>query len=93
MNIELLVVNLRLHGCTSLKDKRQRLGGLKDRFGRLSNVSVCESDFQDMLGQAQWSFLAIALDGKIAGSILSKIEHYISTEVDAVITNIHRERL
>ena len=93
MIIELLVVELRLHGCASLKEKRQRLARLRDRFGRISNVSVCESDYQDMHRQAQWSFVVVAIDQKIAGSTLSKIEQFISTEIDAVITRVHRETL
>jgi len=93
MNIELLVVEFRLPGCDSLKEKRQRLLGLRERFGKLINVAVCESDYQDAHKQAQWSFVVAATDPKIVTNQLSKIEDFLNTEVDALITAIHRERL
>jgi len=93
MNIELLVVEFRLPGCESLKEKRRRLVGLRERFGKLINVAVCESDYQDAHKQAQWSFVVAAADPKIVANQLSKIEEYLNTEVDAVITAVHREKL
>lgn len=93
MNIELLVVDLQLEGCASLKEKRQRLVRLKDRFGKLINVAVCESDYQDVHKKAQWSFVAVGLDGTVARNTLTMIEQAISTEIDAVIIHIHRESL
>ena len=47
MNAGLLSINFHLGGCRSLKEKRQRLSGIRDRYGRPANVAVCESDFQD----------------------------------------------
>lgn len=93
MNIELLIVDLQLVGCSSLKEKRQRLIRLKDRFGKLSNVAVCESDYQDAHQQAQWSFVAVGLDGTVARNTLIMIEQAISSEIDAVIIHVHRESL
>lgn len=93
MNIELMVVEFRLPGCESLKEKRQRLVGLRERFGKLINVAVCESDFQDAHKQAQWSFVVASTDPRIVANQLSKIEEYLSTEVDAMITDVHREKL
>ncbi|MEE4283615.1 MAG: DUF503 family protein [Pseudomonadales bacterium] len=43
MNIACLTIVFHLHGCQSLKDKRQRLAGLRDRFGKQTQVAVCES--------------------------------------------------
>ncbi|MFK7916113.1 MAG: DUF503 family protein, partial [Pseudomonadales bacterium] len=38
-----LQVRFVLHGCRSLKDKRKRLRGLRDRFGKQTGLAVCES--------------------------------------------------
>ena len=58
MNAWLLSINFHLGGCRSLKEKRQRLKGIRDRYGRPANVAVCESDFQDSHQRAQWTFIA-----------------------------------
>jgi uncharacterized protein YlxP (DUF503 family) len=46
VNVRLLTVNFYLGGCRSLKEKRQRLKGMRERFGRTFNVAVCESDYR-----------------------------------------------
>ena len=47
MHLGVLTLDLHLEGCQSLKEKRARTRGVRDRFGRLSQVAVCESDFSD----------------------------------------------
>lgn len=93
MNVRLLTVDFYLGGCRSLKEKRQRLKGLRDRFGRAANVAVCESDYQDVLQRAQWSFVATAASGDVAERTLAEILQSIQLSVDAELINVHRETL
>ncbi len=93
MNIGLLVVEFRLDGCRSLKEKRRILSGLRERFGKQPNLAVCESDYHDELRRAQWSFLAVSTDGKLVDRMLASLEERIESEVDALITSTHREEM
>lgn len=43
MHIAILTITFSLIGCRSLKEKRQRMGGLHARFGNTPSVAVCES--------------------------------------------------
>ena len=91
MLIGLLRVSLVLPGCRSLKEKRQRLGGLRERFGRQVNVAVCESNFQDVHDRAEWSFVAAALTSRLVEQTLSEIEQRIVETVDANVAQFVRE--
>ena len=91
MLIGLLRVSFVLPGCRSLKEKRQRLGGLRERFGRQVNVAVCESNFQDIHDRAEWSFVAAALTSRLIEQTLSEIEQRIVETVDANIAEFVRE--
>jgi uncharacterized protein len=91
MQIGVLRVSFALPGCRSLKEKRQRLGGLRERFGKQVNVAVCESDFQDMHDRAEWTFVAAALTGKLIDQTLTEIENRIIETVDATVSGIDRE--
>jgi uncharacterized protein len=91
MLIGLLRVSLVLPGCRSLKEKRQRLGGLRERFGRQVNVAVCESNFQDIHDRAEWSFVAAALTSRLLEQTLSEIEQRIVETVDANVAGFVRE--
>ena len=93
MNAILLVIDLHLEGCSSLKDKRQRLRGFTDRWAKVGQVAFCESDFQDSLRQAQWSFVIAGSDSRQVQQVLAKLEEDLLQSVDAVVTGRHRERL
>jgi len=91
MLIGLLKVSFALPGCRSLKEKRQRLGGLRERYGRQVNVAVCETRFQDVHDRAEWSFVAVALNSRLVHQILADIEQRIVETVDASVGEITRE--
>ncbi|MGE0625630.1 MAG: DUF503 domain-containing protein [Pseudomonadales bacterium] len=93
MNVRLLIVDFRLGGCRSLKEKRQRLKGLRERFGKATNVAVCESAFQDALQRAQWSFVATSANGDVAERALSEILQSIQLSVDAELIGVQQESL
>ena len=93
MNVRLLIVDFRLGGCRSLKEKRQRLKGLRERFGKTTNVAVCESAFQDVLQRAQWSFVATSANGDVAERVLSEILQAIQFSVDAELISVQQESL
>ena len=93
MNVRLLTVDFRLGGCRSLKEKRQRLKGLKEKFGRAPNVAVCESDYQDVHQRAQWSFIAAAASGDVAERMLAEILQSIELSVDAELIGVAQETL
>ncbi|MEQ8483194.1 MAG: DUF503 domain-containing protein [Pseudomonadales bacterium] len=90
MSVGILKVEFYLHGCRSLKEKRQRLNGLRERFGRAHNVAVSESDFQDLLQRAQWTFVAASASSDIVDRALTEIEHNLQQTVDAELVGVRR---
>ena len=86
MHIAILTLNFHLEGCASLKEKRQRLSGLRDRFGRLPNVAVCESGEPDTMQSAEWSFVVVAGTRALADKQVSEIETFVAESLDARVT-------
>ncbi len=93
MNVCLMQIDFHLGGCRSLKEKRQRLKGIRDRFGRAANVAVCESFHQDVHQRAQWSFVASAASSEVVDKTLMEIERNLQFSVDAELINVQREWL
>ena len=93
MHIGLMEIEFYLEGCRSLKEKRGRLAGLRERYGRLANVAVCESGFQDSHQKSLWSFAAIAVDDKGISRTLNEIENTVESHIDACVVNITRHNL
>ncbi len=90
MHIGLMKLRFSLAGCRSLKEKRQRLGGLHERFGRSAAVAVCESAFQDVHESAEWSFVVVAQTTRMIESICSDIERKVQTSVDGEVVDVQR---
>ncbi len=93
MNVGLLNLQFRLAGCTSLKEKRSRLRGLKDRHGRSPNLAVCESGELDSHTRSEWSFVAAAATSKVVEQMLAEVERDVLERIDAEVVGMHREWL
>lgn len=93
MKIEELNVKFQLPGCQSLKEKRGRLAGLRDRFGRQPHIAVCESGFPDEIQKAHWTFLILGQEQRLIDQTISAIEQFLNENIDARVTEITRERL
>lgn len=91
MQLAILTVTFHLHGCNSLKEKRQALAGARDRFGRLPWVAVCESGLHDQLDSAEWSFVVTGQRREDVQRALDEIEQFLATRTDTVITGATRE--
>ena len=93
LRIKVLTIDFQLPGCRSLKDKRRRLRGLKDRFGKTSNLAVTESDHHDHHQLAQWSFVAIGRDSHGLDKLLDDVENFTHSQLDANIVRSERSEL
>lgn len=93
MHIAILTLTFHLPGCTSLKEKRGRLRGIKDRFGKLTNLAVSETGSHDRLDRAEWSFLSISQERAQIDRAFAGIEQYAQRELDAVLADSQREWL
>lgn len=93
MHIGMMIIEFFIEGCNSLKEKRRRMSGIRVRFGSKLNIAVCESNYQDMHQKAEWTFVAVANDSKSLNQTFTNIENQIESNVDALLTNIHREEL
>lgn len=83
--LKAVTVHLRLAGCRSLKEKRGRLGGLRDRLGKNPNIALCQSHFQNKHDEAEWVFALLASDSQQAQQLLALLEKTILETVDGEI--------
>lgn len=93
MRVGVLSLEFHLPGCGSLKEKRRRLGRLRDRFGRNANLAVCESGDHDSHRRARWEVVAVAADAWVVERALADVERWVAESVDAVLVNVVREVL
>lgn len=93
MKIRLLVVDFHLPGCRSLKEKRHRTRGIRDRFGKQPNLAVAECGYQNEHRRARYAFVLLASDGKSLDRAASDLEDRLEITVDGVIAAIETSHL
>src|SRR5690625_6424664 len=82
MHIGILTCTVSLPGCSSLKEKRQRIGGLHERLGRNPAIAVCESGERDRHDLSEWSFVVVGLARKEVEALYADIENKLERAVD-----------
>ncbi|NLY58285.1 MAG: DUF503 domain-containing protein [Gammaproteobacteria bacterium] len=93
MHIAVLTMKFSLPGCRSLKEKRQRIGGMHERYGRQPAVAVCESADRDRLDASEWTFVVTGITAQEVQSLCSEIEDRIQRTVEARVMEVIHERL
>ncbi|MFG6160278.1 DUF503 domain-containing protein [Halomonas sp. 1390] len=93
MHITILTLTISLPGCRSLKEKRQRMGGLHERLGRHPAIAVCESGHHDRHDASEWTFVAVGPTSRAVASLCSEIEETCLQRVDGRVMEVTRERL
>lgn len=93
MHITILTLTISLPGCRSLKEKRQRMGGLHERFGRNPAIAVCESGDHERHDASEWTFVVVGATSRAVASLCSEIEDRLQRTVDGRVMNVRRERL
>lgn len=93
MKISLIEIEFHLPGCRSLKEKRGRLRGLRDRYGKLPGIALCEDGFHDVHDRSLWSFVVAGSDIKIVDRTIESLQESIEEVVDALVVSTHREDL
>lgn len=91
MHIGILTVTFSLPGCSSLKEKRQRVGGLHQRFGKNPAVAVCESGKRDQHDASEWTFVIAMTTKREIESLCSQIEDKLQSIIDGRIMTIEKE--
>jgi uncharacterized protein len=92
MRIGLLTLDLRLAGCTSLKEKRSRLKPLIVRLHREFNISVAEVDKLDVRQEALIACTIVSNDQRHTQRSLQQVSRWIEASwPDVTIIEEHLE--
>ena len=77
MTVGVLQVELSVTDAMSLKDKRRVLKSLKDTLSNKFNISVAETDEQDVWQTAEIGVAAVGSDGQFVQSVLTSVVNYV----------------
>jgi hypothetical protein len=90
--IGVLSVHFHLDGCRSLKERRGRMRGLRERLGRNPRLALCETPSDDP-EHSLWTIVAVGDRRGAVAELLGQVEQELEARVDAVVLDLQRELL
>ncbi len=85
MRLILVLYDLHMPGCHSLKDKRKIVKSLKEKLKARFNVSVAEVDHHDLWQRTTIAIARVAPDRKNLDSINSAIDKLVTDRFDVQV--------
>ena len=85
-----MILDVRLPGCRSLKEKRSVLRPLLERLQRRFAVSVAEVDHQDLWQRAGLGVAAVSGSGTVLAQLLDDVERFVWAQPDAEVIDVRR---
>lgn len=77
--VALCTFDLRIPGCTSLKEKRHVIKAITGSLRRTFNVAVAEVDHQDLWQRATLAVSAVAGEGYHLKRVMREVERHLDT--------------
>lgn len=77
-----MILDVRLPGCRSLKEKRSLLRPILERLQQRFGVSVAEVDHQDLWQRAGLGVAAVSGSPAVLGHLLDDVERYVWAQAD-----------
>ncbi len=93
MTIGLLMLEYRLPGARSLKDKRRFLNSLKTKLGNKYNCSVAEVGQQDVWTRASLAVCVVSASSRHTNDQLNTIASFAGMNADALLEDYRTELL
>ncbi|MBP7146177.1 MAG: DUF503 domain-containing protein [Acidobacteria bacterium] len=93
MRVGLLVLEVYLHGCASLKEKRRVIRSLTERARSRHNVATAEVDFQDLHQRSQLAFVSVASHEQPLQALFDRILAEAEEIVPGGVSEIARDVL
>ncbi len=87
MTVGVVVWELHVAGCQSLKDKRQVIKSLKDRLHQRFNVSAAETAHHDLHQRAEIAVAVVSADRRHAQQVLSACDQLVEMDGRARIVD------
>ena len=87
MIIGLLVLEIYLPYCHSLKEKRKKLNSIRDRFKNKYNVALAEIEYQNKWQRAKIGMVTLNSQKKIVERMFSRIVADAEEIIDGEITD------
>ncbi|MCK4835251.1 MAG: DUF503 domain-containing protein [Candidatus Aminicenantes bacterium] len=93
MIIAVMILDLFSESSHSLKDKRQIVSSIKEKLRKKFNISLIESDYQDLWQKIQITIVMATNKKALTEKVFNQIEEIIFSNYGVQILQIKREYL
>ncbi len=91
MIIGVMVLNLFAESSTSLKDKRHIVASIKEKLRKKFNISIIESDYQDLWQRIQLTIAMASNSRQLVDNVFAEIEEFIFSSYPVQLLEVNKE--
>lgn len=93
MIVGILILDLFSKDIHSLKEKRQIISSIKDKLRHKFNISIIESDYQDLWQKMQLAIALVSNSKVYAEKVFDQVEDFIFLNYPVQLINIEKQYL
>lgn len=86
-----MVLDLLYEASSSLKDKRQVVSSIKEKLRHKFNISIIESDYQDLWQKIQIALVTISNSRQVIDRTFEQVENFIFSYYPLQFLDIQKE--
>jgi uncharacterized protein YlxP (DUF503 family) len=91
--IGIMIVDLLCREVHGLKEKRQIVSSIKEKLGNKFNISIIESDYQDLWQRIQLAVAIVSNSKVFVEKVFAQIEDFIFSNYTVELINIEKQYL
>jgi uncharacterized protein YlxP (DUF503 family) len=88
-----MIVDLLCREVHGLKEKRQIVSSIKEKLGNKFNISIIESDYQDLWQRIQLAVAIVSNSKVFVEKVFAQIEDFIFSNYTVELINIEKQYL
>jgi len=88
-----MILDLHTQSAHSLKEKRHIVTSIREKLRHKYNISICESDFQDLWQKIQLTAAMVSNSKAIIENVFNQMEDFICMNYPVRVISINKEYL
>ncbi|MCI0470400.1 MAG: DUF503 domain-containing protein [Candidatus Aminicenantes bacterium] len=91
MTVGVMILELFCESSHSLKEKRHIISSIKEKLRHKFNISIIESDYQDLWQKIQLAVAVVADSKTFAGKVFNQVEDFIALNYAVQLIHVDKQ--
>jgi len=91
VNVGVMIMDIHVNSTHSLKEKRYFVSSIKEKLKHKFNISLVESDYQDLWQKIQFSIAMVSMTKPIIEKTFNQIEDFVIENYPVQVVSVEKD--